>query len=758
MATQTLIQLKYSSANSAPSTLSQSEPAYSFVSNKLFIGTGSTVVAIGGQFYTGLIDANTSYATPGTIVVRDGEGSSQFNGLLANTISANSTIFAGLADASPLPGATNPLIGASGNDNNYIQNYIRNINAGDSASADFVAYPDNGSDVSGWIDMGITSSTYDDGNFAVTGPNEGYLFMSATNGSGMSGNLVIATDSTGVYNSIVFQTGGFTDIHTAAHFEHNQGFVIDATTASYGNNTGALVVNGGAGIKGALYADEVYDGGSRVLSSASVNSGAGISVSTSISGNTETITINNTGVQSLTANSGETTVSDSTGNLTFGLANTAVTAGTYGGASQVPTIIVDEKGRVTYAGNSTISTSWSLSANTGTTDTINGGETLTIVGNGSGITTTVTNNQLTLGTNDTVLRSNTSGIGPQTISTDLTVTGNLVIRGTSTTVNTQIVQTDDSMILLAANNTVGDVIDSGFVSTYNDGASQLYSGVMRHAANKDYYIYKDYDQNPTANIVNINDASFKLANVHSDIAYVNVVKNSDIIDIISNGYSTRFNTNGTITPSGALVGGNYSGNQIDVSLVGFGTQVKGVYEGVDIIVSADGSGANTSHFYPNGTVSLFGEVTSAGINLNTYTQSAFNKANSAATSSTTLTSGAILVGDGSNNISTLANTTFTATGSLTTANTISSITVDAYGRLTALTSSKIAISADAITSGTLSVTSGGTSSSSFSANGVVISSTTTTGALTAVTGSAYQVLQLSASGIPVFGGLNGGTF
>ena len=49
----TLIQIKSSTFNAAPTTLNVAEPAYSYVSNTLFIGTeGSNgAIAIGGQFY-----------------------------------------------------------------------------------------------------------------------------------------------------------------------------------------------------------------------------------------------------------------------------------------------------------------------------------------------------------------------------------------------------------------------------------------------------------------------------------------------------------------------------------------------------------------------------------------------------------------------------------------------------------------------------------------------------------------------------------
>jgi hypothetical protein len=108
-----------------------------------------------------------------------------------------------------LGGATNPIVGATGSANSFIQSYIYNASNSVNSSADFVAYPNNGSDSSGFVDVGITSQTYADALYSVTGPNESYVFASGASGAGNTGNLVYATDSTGTANSHQWYVGGF---------------------------------------------------------------------------------------------------------------------------------------------------------------------------------------------------------------------------------------------------------------------------------------------------------------------------------------------------------------------------------------------------------------------------------------------------------------------------------------------------------------------------------------------------------------------
>lgn len=115
-----------------------------------------------------------------------------------------------LNSASPAT-LTNPTLQATNTVDNYTQISIQNKSATANASADLICYPDNvtASDLTGFCDIGITSSAFAQSAYSVTAANEGYLFASAPTGASKSGALVLATDSTGTDNSIRFYVGGF---------------------------------------------------------------------------------------------------------------------------------------------------------------------------------------------------------------------------------------------------------------------------------------------------------------------------------------------------------------------------------------------------------------------------------------------------------------------------------------------------------------------------------------------------------------------
>jgi hypothetical protein len=220
------------------------------------IGNGNTTYyAIAGQGTSEWEVGIGTYTSSGTTLSRTTVLASSNSGSLVNFSAGTKDVFcdypagksinydvngvAALGTGAQLAGTVNPVVSMAQSANGYIQSYIYNSNTGISASADFTAYANNSTDSHGWADMGFTNVNYADTTYTVTGPNEAYLFGSAPSGSGKTGNLVLATDSTGTENVIQFYVGGFTQAKTAWVAK------VDSTgiKAPQVNATNGLIVN-----------------------------------------------------------------------------------------------------------------------------------------------------------------------------------------------------------------------------------------------------------------------------------------------------------------------------------------------------------------------------------------------------------------------------------------------------------------------------------------------------------------------------------
>ena len=150
-----------------------------------------------------------------------------------------------------------------------------------------------------------------------------------------------------------------------------------------------------------------------------------------------------TGVN-ITAGTGLTgTVSTTSGQhtQTIDLADTGVTAASYGSSTAIPVITVNAQGQITAASTAAISTDLTIAADSGSNDIVSiGTDTLTFAGTTNEIETTVSNNQIQIGLPDDV-----------TIGNDLVVSGNLTVSGTTTTVNTETINLADNIITLNSN-------------------------------------------------------------------------------------------------------------------------------------------------------------------------------------------------------------------------------------------------------------------------------------------------------------------
>ena len=415
------------------------------------------------------------------------------------------------------------------------------------------------------------------------------------------------------------------------------------------------------------------------------------------------------------------------------LDNTTVVSGNYGGATKIPVFTVDEDGRLTAAANVDVATTLNIQGDTGTdaiallTDTID-------FEGGDGVTTEVfgANNTVKIEVDNTVIRTS----GGQTITGDLSVSGNLVISGNTITLDTETLQVNDSIILLAANNNTGDSIDIGIAGHYGVGGNN-HTGFVRHAADGRWYLFENYEEHfiHDFNTINIAHPTFVTANLVANLRGGKVTDLTQAIAIADGG------TNATSFPTGNLVFFD-------------GTSLTGIAN-TGIAAGTYGSADRTQVVQ----VDAYGRVvalTNTAIAIDT-TQviSGTLPIARGGTNQTSYTTGAIVQFDGTS-LASLANTG--TAGTYGAENYIPVVTTDVYGRVSAVSNTAVGnLSAAIITSGTLPVARGGTGNTSFTTSGILMGQGTS--AITTVESSTEgHVLQINASGVPTFAHLNGGFF
>jgi hypothetical protein len=415
------------------------------------------------------------------------------------------------------------------------------------------------------------------------------------------------------------------------------------------------------------------------------------------------------------------------------LDNTTVVSGDYGGTTKIPVFTVDEDGRLTAAANVDVATTLNIQGDTGTDAIALLDDTLTFVG-GDGITSVVDNagDNVTFSVDNTVIRTT----GGQTIEGDFSISGNLVISGNTITLDTETLQVNDSIILLAANNDTGDSIDIGIAGHYGVGGNN-HTGFVRHAADGRWYLFENYEEHfiHDFNTINIAHPTFVTANLVANLRGGKVTDLTQAIAIADGG------TNATSFPTGNLVFFD-------------GTSLTGIAN-TGIAAGTYGSADRTQVVQ----VDAYGRVvalTNTAIAIDT-TQviSGTLPIARGGTNQTSYTTGAIVQFDGTS-LASLANTG--TAGTYGAENFIPIFTTDVYGRVSAVSNTAIGnISAAIITSGTLPVARGGTGNTSFTTSGILMGQGTS--AITTVESSTEgHVLQINASGVPTFAHLNGGFF
>lgn len=184
-------------------------------------------------------------------------------------------------------------------------------------------------------------------------------------------------------------------------------------TVTYDDSAGTLVVD----LDDTAVTPDTYGSGTAIPvltvdQQGRITSATTSSISTDLtvaadSGSNETISL---GSETLTI-SGDTgiTTTTTTNGISIDLDDTAVTPDTYGSSTEIPSITVDQQGRITGATTVSISTDLEIAADSGTNETIAlGTETLTISGD-TGITTSTTTNGVSIDLDDTAVTTGTYG-------------------------------------------------------------------------------------------------------------------------------------------------------------------------------------------------------------------------------------------------------------------------------------------------------------------------------------------------------------
>ncbi len=379
-----LIRIKRSGSSGSPGALAQGEMAYSFLGgtqsnggDRLYIGTGTetggvaaNIEVIGGKYFTAMLDHVPRTLTATSAIVVD--SNSKIDILNVDNITINGNSITSTDTNGDI------VLNPNGTGNVSVQNARIIDLAAPTANTDAATklYVDN-KFTGGAVVVRIAADvgTTDDVN---------------------SNEIITFTGDTGITTTVA-----------------NNSVTIDlddtaVTAGSYGNTTSIATFT--------------VDAQGRLTAAGTI--AANLSISGDSGSDTVALLVD---TLKFSGNTGITTAV-SNNQIDIDLDDTAVTAGSYGNTSAIPTFTVDQQGRLTAAG--TIPPNLSISGDSGTDSVSIFVDTLVFAGN-TGITTAVSNNQIDIDLDDTAVTpgsyGNTTAIATFTVDQQ----GRLTAAGTA---------------------------------------------------------------------------------------------------------------------------------------------------------------------------------------------------------------------------------------------------------------------------------------------------------------------------------------
>jgi hypothetical protein len=230
-----------------------------------------------------------------------------------------------------------------------------------------------------------------------------------------------------------------------------------------------------------------------VVDAITANTFTGVSSDLNISANTGTdvVSLVTESLRIVGTNGISTSIASSSNTINVDLNTSGVTSGTYGSASQVPTLVIDAQGRVTSAANVNVAGVSAFNYHSGNANfqiaTADGGSFTASIGQDLGTSASVT-------------------------FQDLSVTGNVTFTGNVISVTANNFVVEDNIIQIGKNN-LTDVVDLGFLGHYYSGAN-LHAGLFRDATDGVWKFFDNYTVEPGSNTnIDVSGSGFRFANL-----------------------------------------------------------------------------------------------------------------------------------------------------------------------------------------------------------------------------------------------------